>query len=105
MSSEAETWLIYLAVISAFYLIPLLISSRAKRNENFAGGLVASLLGIVFLLISLLYPIGAGLVGPLSLADYLYALLVYLAPGFIVLMIWVSGLRLLGKAAPRGRSG
>lgn len=103
LSSDAQTWLTYLSCISAFYLLPLIISSRAKRDATFAARVVVALGGIVFVLITLLYPIGAGLVGPLSFADYFYALFIYLTPGVVVLLLWVGALRLLGKSAHQGR--
>jgi hypothetical protein len=79
-----------------FYLLPLVFSRSAKQSAIAAGRIVAATAAIVFIVITVLFPIGAGLVGPIRLADYLLAIGFYVLPSLAVLVLWVGMITLLG---------
>ena len=80
----------YLAGVAIVYLLPLLISRSAKQSAVAAGRIVAATATLVFVIITVLFPLGAGLVGPIRLQDYLWAVAFYILPSFVVLAAWVG---------------
>ena len=86
----------YFLGVCAFYLLPLLFSRRAKCSAIFAGRVVSVTAVVVFVIVSALFPLGAGLVGPITLTDYLIAVAFYVLPSVIVLLVWVWGITLAG---------
>ena len=85
----------YLSFACVIYLIPLAFSKRAKSSANGAALIVGCTMAVVFVLAGSLYLVGAGLVGPLSLGGFLQTTLFYVAPGFLVLLVWFLGLQLI----------
>ena len=72
MSSQSlQDWAPYLGGVAVLYTLPLVFSRRARGSASFAAKMLTIMACVVFVTISALLPLGAGLVGPLSLADYL----------------------------------
>ena len=97
---SADDWIgaaPYLVGIAAFYLLPLIISREAKRSTLAALRIVSVTALMAVLIITVLFPLGAGLVGPIELADYLRALAFYVLPSIPVLAAWAGMVILLGS--------
>lgn len=97
--SDVGAYLPSLVGASALYLVPLIFSRRARKSHSAAAGIVVGVMILVFLLVSVLYPLGAGLVGPLSWQTYFWSVSFYLMPGIVILPLWVVGMKLLGEKA------
>ncbi len=90
-------WAPYVAAILAIYTLPLFSSKRARSSAFGAAEVLAAIATGVFLLMSALYVIGAGLVGPLRLTDYAFTVAVYLLPAALVWLVWASLISLRRK--------
>ena len=96
-ASDFAALLPYLLIVGGLYLIPLLLSRRAKRDPAFATSVVLATAVLVVLAWSILFPLAAGLVGPIEFGGYLRTIAVYVTPGLVVLAIWVGALRYLRR--------
>ncbi|MEM7779020.1 MAG: hypothetical protein AAF697_01365 [Pseudomonadota bacterium] len=90
-------WAPYAAGILAFYTLPLLLLKRARSSAFGAAEVLAVIATGVFFMMSAFYLIGAGLVGPLSLADYAITIAVYVLPAGLVWLVWASLISLRNK--------
>ena len=96
-AADLQSYFWYVGLTAIFYLVPLLASRRAKSSAEDAAKIVVATMALVAVATTVLYPLGAGLVGQLSIGDYLLVLLFYLAPGMVVACLWFLGLRLTGR--------
>ena len=87
----------FLAAALAFYLLPLLISKRAKTEPARAVELVVVTAGCVALLMTPLYVLGAGLTGPVTWGGYFSTIALYTAPSIPILGFWLGALHLASK--------
>ena len=87
-----------LAALAAFYLLPLLVSKRAKTESARAVEITATTAGSVALLMTPLYVLAAGLTGPVTWGGYFSTIAFYIVPSIPILGFWLGALRLASKS-------
>ena len=89
----------YFTATSALYLLPLIVSRRVRSSPRAAAGIVIGVMVLVLLIVSALYPLGAGLVGSWSWRTYVWSVAFYLIPGIVILPLWVIGTKVFTSKA------
>ena len=89
----------YFAAASALYLLPLIVSSRARTSPGAATGIVIGVMVLVLLIVSTLYSLGAGLFGSWRWQTYVWSVAFYLIPGIVIFPLWVMGTKVFTSKA------